>query len=477
MSSTICRSRAVRTPAVGGCSGGAVSAEWRGSQAVGMRGEQSASGSSPLRRSRGVEPLICALFRKFALTSLGKREQVSLTDIVIATRRRAERRITSRPRMAAAASITMTSNSVTFLRAGRRQRADATRTRLSPRNSSATPSRWRRTSASTSTMMLAHPSGTAGLPAAATLVAGVSPMLNLVSLHWAKLKRPSGSVSTRGSATYHHQVGALSCRRNGESRMTWMRPAPLVAVAGLAVATSRLFLATDSATWLFAARGLQGLATGTALGAAGAALLLQTCIHTGTPAASPSPTASPRQPVSGSECSLLLARPDRLGAARSARYLVLLALVASPLPAPISYPSRCTTASRSGSPSSSRQVSRRRSPPLRPRGARGALLLDHRRALLLARPGVRRAALQHRQRARLLTGLSASSAGAVVSQLLTGRQRSMDRYQRRLDRPLQRNRPDRRRRRERLARHLPRGCDPSEAPALVLRSSEGYGAG
>jgi predicted MFS family arabinose efflux permease len=50
------------------------------------------------------------------------------------------------------------------------------------------------------------------------------------------------------------------------------RPVLLVAL-GTLVATSVLFMLADSVVWLFVARGLQGLATGLALGAASAALL------------------------------------------------------------------------------------------------------------------------------------------------------------------------------------------------------------
>ena len=49
------------------------------------------------------------------------------------------------------------------------------------------------------------------------------------------------------------------------------RPVLLVALGSLMVATI-LFTLADSVAWLFLARGLQGLATGLALGAASAAL-------------------------------------------------------------------------------------------------------------------------------------------------------------------------------------------------------------
>ena len=50
------------------------------------------------------------------------------------------------------------------------------------------------------------------------------------------------------------------------------RPVLLAAIATL-MATTVIFMVADSVAWLFVARGLQGLATGAALGAASAALL------------------------------------------------------------------------------------------------------------------------------------------------------------------------------------------------------------
>src|SRR4029079_12782341 len=50
------------------------------------------------------------------------------------------------------------------------------------------------------------------------------------------------------------------------------RPVLLVALGTLMV-TSVLYMLADSVVWLFVARGLQGLATGLALGAASAAML------------------------------------------------------------------------------------------------------------------------------------------------------------------------------------------------------------
>ena len=47
----------------------------------------------------------------------------------------------------------------------------------------------------------------------------------------------------------------------------------LLAALGTLMATTVLFMLADSTAWLFVARGIQGVATGLALGAASAALL------------------------------------------------------------------------------------------------------------------------------------------------------------------------------------------------------------
>jgi MFS family permease len=73
-------------------------------------------------------------------------------------------------------------------------------------------------------------------------------------------------------ATYAFGVLAALLLTGRVSDDVGRRPVLLVALAGLAGATV-LFLFADSAAWLFVARGLQGLATGLALGAAGATLL------------------------------------------------------------------------------------------------------------------------------------------------------------------------------------------------------------
>src|SRR3954447_5849005 len=73
-------------------------------------------------------------------------------------------------------------------------------------------------------------------------------------------------------ATYAFGVLATLLLAGGVSDRVGRRPVLLVSLGGL-MASTALFLLADSAAWLFAARGIQGLATGAALSAASAALL------------------------------------------------------------------------------------------------------------------------------------------------------------------------------------------------------------
>src|SRR5882672_10209745 len=73
-------------------------------------------------------------------------------------------------------------------------------------------------------------------------------------------------------ATYAFGVLASLLLAGGVSDDVGRRPVLLVALGAL-MASSVLFMVAGSAAWLFAARGLQGLATGAALSAASAALL------------------------------------------------------------------------------------------------------------------------------------------------------------------------------------------------------------
>jgi MFS family permease len=115
--------------------------------------------------------------------------------------------------------------------------------------------------------------------AAYALVAGViglglfasvtpSPLYRAYSVLW----HFSPLTLTLIYATYAFGVLASLLLAGGVSDRVGRRPVLLAALAGLTASTI-LFLFADSAAWLFVARGIQGLATGAALGAASAALL------------------------------------------------------------------------------------------------------------------------------------------------------------------------------------------------------------
>jgi MFS family permease len=82
----------------------------------------------------------------------------------------------------------------------------------------------------------------------------------------------SPAVLTLVYATYAFGVLAALLLAGRVSDDVGRRPVLIVAL-GLLLATTVLFMLADSVTWLFIARGLQGLATGLALGAASAAML------------------------------------------------------------------------------------------------------------------------------------------------------------------------------------------------------------
>jgi MFS family permease len=82
----------------------------------------------------------------------------------------------------------------------------------------------------------------------------------------------SPAVLTLVYATYAFGVLAALVLAGRVSDEVGRRPVLLVAL-GTLLATTVLFMVADSVAWLFVARGLQGLATGLALGAASAALL------------------------------------------------------------------------------------------------------------------------------------------------------------------------------------------------------------
>jgi MFS family permease len=82
----------------------------------------------------------------------------------------------------------------------------------------------------------------------------------------------SPAVLTLIYATYAFGVLAALLLAGRVSDDVGRRPV-LIAALGMLLATTLLFMLADSVAWLFVARGLQGLATGLALGAASAAML------------------------------------------------------------------------------------------------------------------------------------------------------------------------------------------------------------
>src|ERR1700755_774212 len=82
----------------------------------------------------------------------------------------------------------------------------------------------------------------------------------------------SSVVLTLVYATYAFGVLA-SLLLAGRVSDQWGRRPVLLLALGTLLVTSVLFMLADSVVWLFVARGIQGIATGLALGAASAALL------------------------------------------------------------------------------------------------------------------------------------------------------------------------------------------------------------
>jgi MFS family permease len=129
-------------------------------------------------------------------------------------------------------------------------------------------------------------------------------------------------------ATYAFGVLATLLLAGAVSDDVGRRPVLLVALGGLMGATL-LFLAADSAAWLFLARGLQGLATGAALSAASASLLDLHPRRDGAAVALTNATAS----AAGIGLGMLVSSSlVQLGwEQRALPYVVLLALIACAL--------------------------------------------------------------------------------------------------------------------------------------------------
>lgn len=117
-----------------------------------------------------------------------------------------------------------------------------------------------------------------------------SPLYHLYAVTW----HFSPLTLTLIYATYAFGVLAALLLAGRVSDQIGRRPVLLAALGALMVAWL-LFIAARSPAWLFAARGVQGLATGTALSAASAALL---DLHPRRDPASAWPTPWPAAPAS-----------------------------------------------------------------------------------------------------------------------------------------------------------------------------------
>lgn len=95
-----------------------------------------------------------------------------------------------------------------------------------------------------------------------------SPLYHLYAVTW----HFSPLTLTLIYATYAFGVLAALLTAGRVSDQIGRRPV-LLAALGTLMVSSVLFIAASSDAWLFVARGVQGVATGTALGAASAALL------------------------------------------------------------------------------------------------------------------------------------------------------------------------------------------------------------
>src|SRR4051812_29903605 len=199
-------------------------------------------------------------------------------------------------------------------------------------------------------------------------------------------------------ATYAFGVLATLLLAGSVSDLVGRRPVLLASLGGL-MGSTLLFLFADSTAWLFAARGVQGLATGAALSAASAALL---DLH---PRRDPAAVglANATAAAGGIGLGMLVSSSlVQIGwEPRLLPYVVLLALIsvlfagAFWMPEPVRERSRLRLAV--ARPSVPHAVPA----PLRARRARGPFLVVDRRALLLAGPAARRAPLRHDQRDRL----------------------------------------------------------------------------
>ena len=169
----------------------------------------------------------------------------------------------------------------------------------------------------------------------------------------------------------------------------------LLAALGTLMATTVLFMLADSTAWLFVARGIQGVATGLALGAASAALL---DLH---PNRNPAQVGLTNGVVSagGMGFGVLISATlvELAPAPRVLPYVVLLVLFAIAFAGALRMPEPVTNTSKVAPDAAEAARPRERPPPVLPRRARRDLELVDRRPVPLARPGAVGEPLPHRQ--------------------------------------------------------------------------------
>ena len=184
-------------------------------------------------------------------------------------------------------------------------------------------------------------------------------------------------------ATYAFGVLAALLLAGRISDEIGRRPVLLTALATLMGATV-LFAVADSVVWLFVARGVQGVATGLALGAASAALL---DLH---PRRDPAGAglANGVASAGGMGLGVLVSAAivQLLPAPRVLPYVALFVLFAIAFAGVLRMPEPVAARGRLRLTPQRPRVPGRRAPPVPARRARRALLVVGRRAVPLARP-------------------------------------------------------------------------------------------
>ena len=194
------------------------------------------------------------------------------------------------------------------------------------------------------------------------------------------------------------------------------RPVLLVALGGLMV-TSVVFMLADSVVWLFVARGLQGLATGLALGAASAAML---DLH---PRRDPAAVglANGVMSAGGLGLGMLVSSTavELLPAPRVLPYVVLLALFAIAFTGALAMPEPVELARAGAADAAAAERATGGAAPVPPCRARRHLVVVDRWPVLLARPDSSRRACS--TAATIWSRASASSCSPVRPRSLSSR--------------------------------------------------------